>query len=282
MAGSHDNSRVWFITGASRGIGAALAQAVLDDNERVVAAARDEDALAALTRRYPDRAAALALDVTDSAQTREAVQAAVGAFGGIDVLVNNAGYGHLGGLEELSEADLRAQFDTNVFGVVNVTRAVLAHFRERRSGHIVQMSSLSGVVPNPGEGAYAASKFALEGASESLAQEVAHLGIRVTIVEPGPVRTEFAGRSLARAEPIEDYAESVGQVRELIEQLDGSQPNDPVRVAQAIMEVTRQEDPPLRLPLGEEAFTQIGDHLAKRRAELDRARPLGMATAFTS
>ena len=280
MADLTDNTRVWMITGASRGLGAALAQSVLEHGERVVLTARDASAVAELAGRHPDRALALALDVNDGDQVRDAVEQAVGAFGRIDVLVNNAGYGYLGGLEELSEADLRAQFETNLFGAVNVTRAVLPHFRERRGGHIVQMSSLSGVVPNPGEGAYAASKFALEGLSESLAQEVAHLGIRVTIVEPGPVRTEFAGRSLARAEPIEDYAESVGQVREVLAQLDGAQPNDPARVAEAIISVTREEEPPLRLPLGEEAFAQIRQRLAERGAELDRVEALGNATAF--
>jgi NAD(P)-dependent dehydrogenase (short-subunit alcohol dehydrogenase family) len=282
MAASIDNSRVWFITGASKGLGRALTEAVLDNGERVLATARDADAITDLPQRYPGQAIASALDVTDPEQASEAAARVLNEFGRIDVLVNNAGYGLLGALEELSDQDLRDQFETNLFGVVNVTRAVLPHFREQRSGHIVQISSLSGVVPNPGESAYAATKFALEGMSESLAQEVAHLGIRVTIVEPGPVRTEFAGSSLRRADPIDDYADSVGQVRELLAQLDGSQPNDPARVAQSIIRATEQDEPPLHLPLGEQAFAGIRQHLSKRGEELDQTHPLGVGTAFES
>jgi NAD(P)-dependent dehydrogenase (short-subunit alcohol dehydrogenase family) len=282
MAASIDNSRVWFITGASRGLGRALTEEVLDSGERVLATARRTDKIRDLPRRHPGQAAATALDVTDPAQMRDAVDRALDEFGRIDVLVNNAGYGLLGALEELSDEELRSQFETNLFGLVNVTRAVLPRFRVQRSGHIVQISSLSGVVPNPGESAYAATKFALEGMSESLAQEVAHLGIRVTIVEPGPVRTEFAGRSLKRADPIDDYADSVGQVRELLAQLDGSQPNDPARVAQAIIEATHQDQPPLHLPLGEQAINGIRQHLSERSQELDQTEPLGAATAFAS
>jgi len=282
MAASIDNSRVWFITGASRGLGRALTEEVLDSGERVLATARRTDKIRDLPRRHPDQAAAAALDVTDPAQMRDAVDRALDEFGRIDVLVNNAGYGLLGALEELSDEEFRSQFETNLFGLVNVTRAVLPHFRAQRSGHIVQISSLSGVVPNAGESAYAATKFALEGMSESLAQEVAHLGIRVTIVEPGPVRTEFAGRSLKRADPIDDYADSVGQVRELLAQLDGSQPNDPARVARAIIEATHQDQPPLHLPLGEQAINGIRQHLSERSQELDQTEPLGAATAFAS
>jgi NAD(P)-dependent dehydrogenase (short-subunit alcohol dehydrogenase family) len=282
MAASIDNSRVWFITGASRGLGRALTEEVLDSGERVLATARRTDKIRDLPRRHPGQAAATALEVTDSAQVRDAVDRALDEFGRIDVLVNNAGYGLLGALEELSDEELRSQFETNLFGLVNVTRAVLPHFRAQRSGHIVQISSLSGVVPNPGESAYAATKFALEGMSESLAQEVAHLGIRVTIVEPGPVRTEFAGRSLKRADPIDDYADSVGQVRELLAQLDGSQPNDAARVAQAIIEATHQDQPPLHLPLGEQAINGIRQYLSERSEELDQTEPLGAATAFAS
>jgi NAD(P)-dependent dehydrogenase (short-subunit alcohol dehydrogenase family) len=282
MAASVDNSPVWLITGASRGLGRAVAESALEGGGRVLATARDTDTVAELARRYPGRAAAIALDVTDPQQTRDAVERALGEFGRIDVLVNNAGYGLLGAIEELSDQDIRSQFETNLFGTLNVTRAVLPHFRQRRSGHIIQISSLSGVVPNPGEGAYAASKFALEGLSESLAQELAHLGVRVTIVEPGPVRTEFAGRSLARADPIDDYAESVGKVRGLLEQLDGSQPNDPIRIARAIIRATEEDEPPVHLPLGEEAFAQIRQHLSERCQELDQTKPLGLATAFAA
>ncbi|MEN3285208.1 MAG: hypothetical protein V7607_6348 [Solirubrobacteraceae bacterium] len=272
--------RVWLITGTSSGLGRALAQAALEHGHRVVATARSTDRIAELEREFPDRALAVPLDVTDADQARAAIDAALRAFGRIDVVVNNAGYGALGALEELSDDELRRQFDTNVFGALNVTRAVLPQLRRQRSGHIVQLSSLSGVVPNAGEGAYAGSKSALEGLSESLAKEVAHLGIRVTIVEPGPFRTDFAGRSLQKAAPIDDYAESVGATRDLVAQLDGAQPNDPIRGAEAIIQAIESPNPPLRLALGEQAIEAIRAKLDERRAELDAWAEVGAATAF--
>jgi NAD(P)-dependent dehydrogenase (short-subunit alcohol dehydrogenase family) len=272
--------RTWLITGTSSGLGRALAEAALDHGDRVVATARSTDAIADLERRFPDRAAAVPLDVTDVDQARQAIDAAVRAFGRIDVLVNNAGYGVLGALEELSDDALRRQFETNLFGALNVTRAALPQLRRQRSGHVVQLSSLSATVANPGEGAYVGSKAALEGISESLAQEVAHLGIRVTIVQPGPFRTDFAGRSLQEAPPIDDYAESVGAARELIAQLDGNQPNDPIRGAQAIINAIDADDPPLHLALGEDAIEAIRAKLDERREELDAWAAVGEATAF--
>jgi NAD(P)-dependent dehydrogenase (short-subunit alcohol dehydrogenase family) len=274
------STRVWFITGTSSGLGRAIAQAALDHGDRVVATARSTDRIADLERDFPDRAIALPLDVTDPDQARTAIDAAVGAFGRVDVVVNNAGYGALGALEELSDDELRRQFDTNVFGVLNVTRAALPQLRRQRSGHIVQLSSLSGVVPNAGEGAYAGSKSALEGLSESLAKEVAHLGIRVTIVEPGPFRTDFAGRSLQKADPIDDYAETVGATREFIAQLDGTQPNDPTRGAEAIIRAIESPNPPLRLPLGEDAIQAVRAKLEEQRTELDAWAEVGGATGF--
>ncbi len=194
-----DDTRVWFITGASSGLGRALAETALDRGERVVATARDPERVAELADRHPDRAAAVRLDVTDPEQARAAVEKGLAAFERIDVVVNNAGYGLFGALEELSDADLRREFDTNVFGALAVTRAALPHLRERPSGHIVQISSLEGVAPAVGgEAAYAGTKFAVEGIAEGLAKEVAHLGIRVTIVEPGPVRTDFAAGAIAK------------------------------------------------------------------------------------
>lgn len=197
---------VWFITGASTGLGRALAEAVLAHGDRVVATAHNPAALDDLTGPHPDDVVRLRLDVTDPAQVKAAVEEAVRRAGRIDVLVNNAGHGLIGALEELSDTQIRAVLDTNVLGVLSVTRAVLPHLRAQRSGHIVQMSSVGGVVGNPGHSLYALSKFALEGMSEALAGEVAPLGIRVTIVEPGPFRTDFAGRSMRFADPIDDYA----------------------------------------------------------------------------
>jgi NAD(P)-dependent dehydrogenase (short-subunit alcohol dehydrogenase family) len=272
--------RVWFITGTSSGLGRAIAQAALDHGDRVAATARSTDRIADLERDFADRAVALPLDVTDPDQARAAIDAAVGAFGRVDVVVNNAGYGALGALEELSDEDLRRQFETNLFGALQVTRAALPQLRRQRSGHIVQLSSLSATVANPGESAYVGSKAALEGVSESLAKEVAHLGIRVTIVQPGPFRTDFAGRSLQKADPIDDYADTVGAARDLIAQLDGNQPNDPTRGAEAIIRALDSDDPPLHLALGEDAIQAIGANLDEQRAELDAWAEVGGATAF--
>jgi len=277
---SNTSPRVWLITGTSSGFGRALAQAALEHGDRVVATARSTDGISDFAREFPDRAVAVPLDVTDADQARAAIDAAVRAFDRIDVVVNNAGYGALGALEELSDDELRRQFDTNVFGALNVTRAALPQLRRQRSGHIVQLSSLSGVVPNAGEGAYAGSKSALEGLSESLAKEVAHLGIRVTIVEPGPFRTDFAGRSLQKADPIDDYVESVGATRDLVAQLDGNQPNDPTRGAKAIIQAIESPNPPLRLALGEQAIEAIRAKLDEQRAELDAWAEVGAATGF--
>jgi NAD(P)-dependent dehydrogenase (short-subunit alcohol dehydrogenase family) len=223
------------------------------------------------------------LDVTDPEQVRAAVDAALATFDRLDVLVNNAGYGLFGALEDLSDADLRRQFETNVFGTLAVTRAALPTMRAQRSGHIVQMSSLDGIAPlAAGESAYAATKFALEGASEVLAKETAHLGIRVTIIEPGPVRTEFAGGATAvpMSTAPDDYAESVGKAFTWFEQLQGAQPNDPVRVAQAVIAVVNADEPPLRLALGEEAVDGIRTKLDDQLRELDAWADLSRTTPF--
>src|SRR5918999_1372641 len=202
----------WFITGSSAGFGRTLAETLLARGDTVVATARDPRAVADLVDKYPDTVLALPLDVTDAGQVRAAVEAAVAA-GPIDVLVNNAGHGLVGALEELTDEQIHEVLAVNLLGALAVTRAVLPHMRARRSGHIVQMSSVGGVIGNPGHAIYATSKFALEGASEALAGEVAPFGIRVTIVEPGPFRTEFLGRSMRQATPIPDYED--GPAREL-------------------------------------------------------------------
>jgi NAD(P)-dependent dehydrogenase (short-subunit alcohol dehydrogenase family) len=275
-------ARVWFITGTSSGLGHALARTALDRGDRVVATARSMDRIADLEREFPERAIAAPLDVTDHDQAREAIAAAVRAFGRIDVLVNNAGYGVLGAVEELTEDELRRQFETNLFGALNVTRAALPQLRRQRSGHIVTLSSLSATVANPGEGAYVGSKAALAGVSESLAKELAPLGIRVTIVQPGPFRTDFAGRSLVKAQPLDDYADTVGAARELLRELDGNQPNDPARGAEAIITAIDAADPPLHLALGADAIEAIRAKLDERREELDAWASVGEATAFAA
>lgn len=273
-------AKSWLITGASSGLGRALAEDVLERGDRAVVAARTAEALEELEARHPGSAVASALDVTRPAAVRAAVDACVEQLGRLDVVVNCAGYGLFGALEELSDDDLRAEFDTNVFGSLNVIRAALPHMRRQRSGHIVQISSLEGVAPAvAGESAYAGTKFAVEGIAEGLAKEVEHLGIRVTIVEPGPLRTDFAGGARVTPPQSEDYAESVGAALEWFEELAGNQPNDPGRVAAAIAEVVASPDPPLRLALGVEAIDAIRGKLADQQAQLDAWESLGSSTA---
>ncbi|GAA1560650.1 oxidoreductase [Actinomadura kijaniata] len=272
--------KVWFITGTSTGLGRALAEAVLDAGDRLVATARDETTVADLADRAPDRVRALRLDVTDPSAVQRAVEEAMAAFGRIDVLVNNAGYAMRGALEEITDRQLRDQFDTNVFGPVNLIRAVLPRMRAQRSGHIVQMSSVGGVSTTLGGTAYAGTKFALEGLSEGLAAEVAHLGIGVTIVEPGPFRTDFAGRSVRWAAPIDDYRPVLEPARTGFLAQNGAQPGDPVRAARAIVTAVSRPRPPLRLPLGGPAFDRIRAHLRARLEELDHLETLGRDTDF--
>jgi NAD(P)-dependent dehydrogenase (short-subunit alcohol dehydrogenase family) len=275
--------RVWFITGASTGLGRRLAESVLDRGERVVVTARDLDSLREIASRALERVFATELDVRDADQAREAVEAAKEEFDRIDVVVNNAGFGLFGPLEEIGDEDLRREFDTNVFGAVNVIRAALPVMRAQRSGHFVQISSLEGVAPAvAGECAYAGTKFAVEGIHEALAKEVAHLGIGVTIVEPGPIRTDFANGAVV-AEPRDpDYAESVGKALEWFADLAGNQPNDPGRVADAIVEAVESEEPPLRLALGDEAVEAIREKLDGQLADLDSWERLGTSTAATA
>jgi NAD(P)-dependent dehydrogenase (short-subunit alcohol dehydrogenase family) len=278
MTHIHDPARVWLVTGASSGLGRALAEAALDAGHRVVATARDPQSVADLEQH--ERAITARLDVTRADDARAALAAAVEAFGRVDVVVNSAGYGLFGALEELDEAELRRQFETNVFGALNVIRAALPHLRRQGSGHIVQMSSLEGVAPVlAGETAYAATKFAVEGLCEALAREVEHLGIRITIVEPGPVRTDFAAGAVATPSAIDDYDDSVGEALRLFAQLAGNQPNDPALVAEAIVRAVAADDPPLRLVLGTEAVDAVRAKLDGQRGELDAWERLARSTA---
>jgi NAD(P)-dependent dehydrogenase (short-subunit alcohol dehydrogenase family) len=271
---------VWLITGASSGLGHVLAEAVLERDGRVVATARDPEDVGDLTARYPERAVAVRLDVSDPEHARSAVQAGVAAFGRIDIVVNNAGYGVFGSLEDVSDADLRREFETNVFGAINVNRAALPVLRRQRAGHIVQISSLEGVAPiAAGESAYAATKFAVEGLSEALAKDVAHLGIRVMIVEPGPLRTDFAAGAVARAPEDAEYGESVGKALEWFADLQGRQPNDPSLVAAAVIDAVESGDPPLRLALGTEAVEAIREKLERQRRDLDDWEAVSASTA---
>jgi NAD(P)-dependent dehydrogenase (short-subunit alcohol dehydrogenase family) len=283
MSGTGSGSRVWLITGASSGLGRALAETALSRGGRVVASARDPERVADIVERHPDNAVAVRLDVTDPDQARTAVEAGFAAFGRIDVVVNNAGFGLFGALEELSDEALRREFEINVFGVLNVTRAALPQLRRQRAGHLVQISSLEGVAPAvAGESVYAGTKFAVEGIAEALAKDVAHLGIRVTIVEPGPLRTDFAAGAAVTPPRDHDYAESVGEALEWFERLAGQQPNDPARVANAIIEAVESADPPLRLALGAEALRAIREKLDAQRRDLDTWERLSASTGVAA
>lgn len=261
---------VWFITGCSTGFGRELAKHVLDLGYRAVVTARDAGRVGDLAAQYGDRALALPLDVTDPAQVKEAVAKAEATFGGVDVLVNNAGYGYLGAVEESEEHEVRAMFETNFFGLDRMIHAVLPGMRKRRSGHIVNLSSIAGFAGLHGGAYYCATKFAVEALSESLALEVEPLGIKVLIVEPGPFRTDFAGRSLRQSPVrIDDYDATAGATRRRIEGIDGVQEGDPVRAARAMVAAVEAENPPLRLLLGKAAYDRAQQKLDRVHSDFE-------------
>jgi NAD(P)-dependent dehydrogenase (short-subunit alcohol dehydrogenase family) len=278
----NNTDKVWLITGSSTGLGHALAQAVLERGYHLVATARKPEQLKDLRDRYPDRVITVALDVTNEQSVQQAIAAALDAYDRIDVLVNNAGYGAFGAIEEFSTDDIRQQFEVNFFGLLDVTRAVLPTMREQRSGHILNISSVGGFASFSGAGIYSASKFALEGASEALAQEVKPLGIKVTIIEPGAFRTAF--RTNASSKPpahlIADYAETSGKTRKLVQAMDGKQPGDPVKAAAAMIQMVETDNPPLRLALGEDSVNGITQKLESMKAELETWKDVSMNTAF--
>src|SRR6202521_2510144 len=257
----HTGSKVWLITGSSRGLGRAFAQAALDAGHCVVATARNPLQLSDLVSNYGDRVRPLALDVTSEAQARHAIDTAIQTFGGLDVLVNNAGYGNVCPVEDTSLADFRAQIETNLFGVIIMTKAVLPHFRERASGHIIQISSIGGRVGPTGRAAYAAAKFGVEGFSEALSKEFVPLGIKVTIVEPGGFRTDFAGSSTKLREGRPEYDATVGATVRFQRDYDGKQPGDPIKAAGALLYyIASRSEPPLRLLLGSDAYNAGEKH----------------------
>jgi NAD(P)-dependent dehydrogenase (short-subunit alcohol dehydrogenase family) len=259
---------VWFITGCSTGFGRELSLILLKRGYRVVATARDKSKVEDIVAGNPKNGLALALDVDKQGQIDAAVKAAEARFGRIDVLVNNAGYGYLAAVEEGDDADIRAMFETNFFGLAAVTRAVLPIMRAQKSGAIVNISSVGGFIGFPGSGYYAATKFAVEGLSESLSKEVGPLGIKVIIVEPGPFRTDWAGRSLKTPrKPVDAYADTAIARRRQIQGISGSQAGDPVRASEAIIATVEKKDAPLRLPLGGVAYDAIAAEIAALRKE---------------
>jgi NAD(P)-dependent dehydrogenase (short-subunit alcohol dehydrogenase family) len=273
-------SQVWLITGSSRGLGRALAGAVLAAGHRLVATARDPAQLADLVERYGDRVRAVSLDVTDPHAAENAVKAALDAFGQLDVLANNAGYGNVAPIEDTSLAEFRAQIETNLFGVINLTKAAIPVMREQRSGRIIQFSSIGGRIGPPGRAAYAAAKWGVEGFSEVLAKEVGPLGIKVTIVEPGGFRTDFAGSSTTIREGRPEYDSTVGATARFQRDYSGAQPGDPAKAAAVIIHIASLDEPPLRLLLGSDAV-RAAEQSDAARIDADRNwRDVSVSTDF--
>ena len=276
-----NDTKVWLITGSSTGFGRSLTEAVLKHGDRVVATARKPEQLNDLVEQYPETAKAFRLDVTDPQNISEVVDFALKTFGQIDVLVNNAGYGAVGAIEEVSDEAIQRQFDTNVFGALKMMRAVLPLMRKQRSGHILNLSSVGGFVSFGATGIYCGTKFALEALSEALSKEVESLGIKVTIVEPGAFRTDFNGRSLAAPEqPIDDYAPITSPFLQWLQEMDGKQPGDPDKAAIAMIKVVESNNPPLRLALGADAVSMIEAKLESVKTELDAWRQVSLDTAY--
>ncbi len=272
---------VWFITGCSTGFGRELVKLLLGQGYRVAATARDPAKLGDLIEGFEESALTLCLDVTDKATVQTAVAAANARFGQIDVLVNNAGYGYLAAIEEGEDAPVRQMFETNVFGLIEVTKAVLPFMRLKRRGHIVNLSSIGGLVSFAATGYYHATKFAVEGLSGSLRVELAPLGIKVLVVEPGPFRTDFAGRSIAASKTvIADYAATAGERRRQTYARDGLQQGDPVRAAQAIIDAVAAPNPPFHLLLGAPALDLARQDLEAKKQEFDAWEPTTIGADF--
>ncbi|WP_263358632.1 oxidoreductase [Acidicapsa ligni] len=275
-------SQTWLITGSSRGLGRAFAEAVLTAGHNLVAGARNPQQLDDLKHKFGERIHPVVLDVTDEAQAKAAVDAAMSRFGALDVLVNNAGYGNVAPVEDTSLAEFRAQIETNLFGVIIMTKAVLPYFRERRGGYIVQVTSIAGRLGPIGRAPYAAAKFGVEGFSESLAKEIAPFGVKLTIIEPGGFRTDFAGSSTSLREGRSEYASTVGATIRFQRDYNGKQPGDPAKAANALLQLASLPDPPLRLLLGSDSYNAAeGSALAK--LESDRKwKELSLSTDYSS
>ncbi|KAH0425877.1 SDR family NAD(P)-dependent oxidoreductase [Paraburkholderia fungorum] len=276
-------SKVWLVTGSARGLGREIVEAALRAGERVVATARDPHQLAELLTRYGEQVRAVALDVTDPAAARHAVQAAVDAFGRLDVVVNNAGFGHLSPFEQTTEDDFRAQIDTNFYGVVNVTRAALPVMREQRAGHIIQISSVGGRVGVAGLSAYQAAKWAVGGFTEVISQELAPFGVHVTALEPGGMKTDWGtGASAAMPTLLPDYVPSIGAVVEMLSHHIGHETGDPAKVAQVVLKLAYHDALPAHLLLGSDALHYAGEADKARAASGEAWRAISAATDFSA
>ena len=274
-------SRVWFITGCSSGFGLLLAHELLRRGDRVIATARDASKLDDLLTLYPDTARTFMLDVTKPAEIESVARLALTAFGHVDVLVNNAGYGVNGAIEEVAEDEFEPMFQTNIYGLIRNTRAFLPHFRERRTGHIFNLSSIGGLIGGAGWGFYNTTKFAVEGFSEALTGEMKPLGVHVTVIEPGPFRTDFLGRSgKLAANELPEYAQTAGKAREYLRTQAGKQPGDPQKAVEAIIAVADSPEPPLHLILGKIALTRFRDKLALWQREIAAWEPVTIDADF--
>lgn len=264
------SKKVWFITGCTSGFGSILCKQLLERGESVVATARKPELLDELKKlsQKPDQLLTLKLDVTNNEDIKLAVNHAIEKFGRIDVLINNAGFGHVGALEEITENDIRRSFDTNVFGLIEVTRAVLPTMRNQQSGYILNLSSVAGIAAIPGAGIYAATKFAVEGLSEALAAEIAPFNIKLTLIEPGAFRTQFANGSLKTAIPMKEYDGILDNTRKLYQTIGGNQPGDPDKAAKIMIELVDHPTPPLRLVLGGIALKRARDKMERFSKEM--------------
>ena len=278
----NETKKVWFITGASSGFGKSFAEYAVGQGYNVVITARRLDKLEAIKAIAPNQVEAFRMDVNNSDEVANAVKAAINRFGRIDVLINNAGFGIVGAVEETPEDDLRAQMETNFFGAVGVTQALLPIFRQQQSGAIVNISSLGGQLSFAGFSAYSASKFALEGLSEALAAEVAPFGIKVLIVEPGNFRTELAGSAMKHMSEMEAYKDTVGQTRNFARGMDGAQEGDPLKAAAAIDKALNAKNTPLRLQLGEDSVNAIRQHSQNLLKDLGEWEPIAVDTKLES
>ena len=276
-----NTDKVWFITGSNSGFGRSLTEAVLAKGDKVVATTRHPEEIEDLVEQYPDTIKAVTLDITKSDEISSAIDTALSTFGQVDVLINNAGFGTLGAVEEIEDEQVRKQFEVNCFGTLNLTKAMLPHFRQRKTGHILNVSSVGGFTSFPGTGIYSATKFAIEGYSEALAKEITPLGIKLTLVEPGAFRTEFAGDSLATPdEQIDDYEETAHKFVKMQEEMSGEQPGDPDKAAQAMIKVVESDNPPMRLVLGEDALKATRQKIETFQKELDEWEEVTLSTSF--
>ncbi|MEZ0128568.1 oxidoreductase [Flavobacterium sp. LBUM151] len=279
-----NDKKTWFITGTSQGIGLVLVKQLLAQGFNVVATARNADSVKKAVGSSSDQFLPLQVNLINEESVKEAVNSAIEHFGSIDYLVNNAGYGLIGGIEESSDLEVRANFDVNVFGLLNVTRAVLPHMRAAKFGHIINLSSVFGLIAGGGWGIYCGTKFAVEGLSEALAQEVKPFGINVTIIEPGYVRTNFLNTSslITSANPIEEYTSIREGVRAHQNDIPGNQPGDPEKVAELIIKVTQNPEPPLRLLTGSDAYGFANYKIDSLKNEIELNKELTFSTDFQS